>query len=84
MALAHWRNEKWFVPPNQRFCLASLVAQLESTCNVEDLDWEDHLEKGSKWLPTPVFCPGEFHGLYSLWDRKEPDIIKQLSFTLSF
>ena len=21
-------------------------------------------------LPTPVFWPGEFHGLYSLWDRK--------------
>lgn len=45
--MAHWRNEKWFVPPNQCFCLASIVAQLESTCNVEDLDWEDHLEKGA-------------------------------------
>ena len=22
-----------------------------------------------KWPPTPVFCPGEFHGLYSLWSR---------------
>ena len=24
-------------------------------------------------LPTPVFWPGEFHGLYSPWDRKESD-----------
>ena len=24
-------------------------------------------------LPTPVFWPGEFHGLYSLWGRKESD-----------
>jgi len=22
-------------------------------------------------LPTPEFCPGEFHGLYSPWGRKE-------------
>ena len=25
-------------------------------------------------LPTPVFWPGEFHGLYSSWDRKESDM----------
>ena len=24
-------------------------------------------------LPTPVFWPGEFHGLYSPWDCKELD-----------
>ena len=24
-------------------------------------------------LPTPVFWPGEFHGLYSPWDHKESD-----------
>ena len=23
-----------------------------------------------KWLPTPVFWPGEFHGLYSPWGRR--------------
>ena len=46
MAFAPWRNEKWFVPPNQCFCLASLVAQQEATCNMGDLDWEDPLEKG--------------------------------------
>ena len=26
-----------------------------------------------KRLPTPVFWPGEFHELYSPWDRKELD-----------
>ena len=26
------------------------------------------------WLPTPVFWPGEFHGLYSLQDCKESDM----------
>ena len=30
-------------------------------------------------LPTPVFWPGEFHGLYSLWDCKESDTTEWLS-----
>ena len=29
--------------------------------------------------PTPVFWPGEFHGLYSTWGRKESDMTEQLS-----
>ena len=33
-------------------------------------------------LPTPVFWPGEFHGLYSPWDRKESDMTEQLSLSL--
>ena len=39
---------------------------------VQSLGWEDPLEK--EWLSTPVFWPGEFHGLYSPWSRKELDI----------
>ena len=31
-------------------------------------------------LPTPVFWPGEFHGLYSPWGHKELDMTEQLSF----
>ena len=27
-------------------------------------------------LPTPVFWPGEFHGLYSPWGHKESDATK--------
>ena len=34
---------------------------------------------GRKRLPTPVFWPGEFHGLYSPWDCKESDMTEQLS-----
>ena len=32
-------------------------------------------------LPTPVFWPREFHGLYSPWGHKESDMIEQLSLT---
>ena len=35
---------------------------------VHFLGREDPLEKGR--LPTPVFWPGEFHGLYSPWGRR--------------
>ena len=31
-----------------------------------------------KGLPTPVFWPGEFHGLYSPWDHKESDVTERL------
>ena len=33
-------------------------------------------------LPTPVFWPGEFHGLYSQWGHKESDTTEQISFSL--
>ena len=39
---------------------------MRETC-VRSLGWEDPLEKGR--LPTLVFRPGEFHGLYSPWGR---------------
>ena len=48
---------------------ASLVAQLVKIPPamretwVQSLGWEDPLEK--ERLPTPVFWPGEFRGLYS-------------------
>ena len=30
-------------------------------------------------LPTPIFWPGEFHGLYSPWGCKEVDTTEGLS-----
>ena len=33
-------------------------------------------------LPTPVFWPGEFHGLYRPWGHKESDTTEQLSLSL--
>ena len=56
----------------------SLVAQLVKNLTamwetwVRSLGWEDPWRR--KRLPTPVFWPGEFHGLYSAWDHKESDM----------
>ena len=36
-----------------------------------------------KRLPTPIFWPGEFHGLYSPWGRKESDTTERLSLSFS-
>ena len=61
-----------------QYSWASLVAQLVKNPPamwetwVQSLGWEDPLEKGT--AATPVFWPREFHGLYSLWGRKETDI----------
>ena len=35
-------------------------------------------------LPTPVFWPGEFYGLYSPWGRKESDTTERLSLSNVF
>ena len=43
---------------------------------VRSLSWKDPLEKGM--LPTPVFWPEEFHGLYSPWGHKESDTTDHL------
>ena len=64
----------------------SLVAQLVKNLPamqetwVRSLGWEDPLEK--ERLPTPVFWPREFHGLYSPWGCKELDTTEQLSLSL--
>ena len=34
---------------------------------------------GGRALPTPIFWPGEFHGLYSPWGRKESDTTERHS-----
>ena len=47
---------------------------------VQSLGWEDPLRR--ERLPTPVFWPGEFCGLYSLYGRKETDMTQQLSLSL--
>ena len=59
----------------------------ESICNAEEtwvrsLGWEDLWRR--ERLPTPLFWPGEFHGLYSPWGHKELDTTERLSFSLTF
>ena len=60
----------------------------ESTCNVGDLGLIPGLGRspgeGKGYLPTPVFWPGEFHGLYSPWGRKELDTTERLSLSLFY
>ena len=41
--------------------------------------WVEKVPWRRERLPTPVFWPGEFHGLYSPWGRKESDTIEQIS-----
>ena len=60
---------------------ASLVAQrvknlpaMQKTW-VQSLGWEDPWRR--ERLPTLVFWPGEFHGLYSSWGHKESDMTEQ-------
>ena len=53
----------------------------ESACKVGDLGLIPGLGRSpgeGKRLHTPVFWPGEFHGLYSPWDRKESDMAERL------
>ena len=54
----------------------------ESTCNAGDLGLIPGLGRSPREgirLPTPVFWPGEFRGLYSPWRRKELGTTEQLS-----
>ena len=46
---------------------------------VPSLGWEDPLEKGK--ATHSVFWPGEFHGLYGPWGRKEFYMTEPLSLT---
>jgi len=41
--------------------------------------WDGKIPWRMERLPTPVFWPGEFHGLYNPWDHKELDMTEQLS-----
>ena len=66
-----------------QYSWASLVAQLIKNLPtmqetwVRSLGWEDLLRR--ERLPTSVFWPGEFQGLYSPWGCKELDTTEQLS-----
>ena len=45
--------------------------------------WVGKIPWRKERLPTPVFWPEEFHGLYSPWGRKELDTTERLSPSLS-
>ena len=52
-----------------KFCVKGNHLQLKqfSIWKVGKIPWR------RESLPTPVFWPGEFHGLYSPWGHKESD-----------
>jgi len=59
----------------------------KSACNAGDRfdPWVRKIPWGRKWLPTPVFLPGESHGPrslvgYSPWGCEESDMIERLAF----
>ena len=44
--------------------------------------WVKKIPWRREQLPTPVFWPGEFDGLYNPWGLKESDMTEGLSFNL--
>ena len=46
--------------------------------------WVGKIPWRREGLPTPVFWPGEFHGLYNPWGHKESDTSERLSLSLDF
>ena len=58
-----------------QYSWASLVAQLVKNPPAMQETWVDPRVGKVLWrrekVPTPVFWPGEFHGLYSPWGRQE-------------
>ena len=68
--------------------MAQMVKNLPTIqeTRVQSLDQEDPWRR--KWQPTPVFLAGESHGWrslvgYSPWGRKESDMTKATSLSLS-
>ena len=59
---------------------AFLVAQLVKNLPAMQETWVRSLvgkfSGRRERLPTPVFLPGELHGLYSPWGHKESDVTK--------
>ena len=75
-----WRRDRLPTPVFSGYPCGS--AGKESTCSMGDLG--SILGLGispgeGKGLPTPILWPGEFHGLWSPWDRKESDTTERLS-----
>ena len=62
-----------------QYSWASLVAQLVKNPPAMQETGFGKIPWKRERLPTPVFWPGEFHGLYRLWGRKESDMTEQLS-----
>ena len=63
-----------------QYSWVSLVAQLVKNPPVIWETWVGKIPWRREQLPTPVFWPGDCHGLYSPWGHKESDTTGQLFF----
>ena len=66
-----------------QYSWASLVAQVvknpPAMWETWVIPWVGKIPWRRERLPTPVFWPGEFHGLYAPWGCKESDTTEKLS-----
>ena len=73
----------YYLTPFFYHCWASLIAQLAKNSPALQETWVRSLVGKIPWrrerLPSPVFWPGEFHGLYSPWGHRESDTTERLS-----
>ena len=73
------------IKPRSPALQASLVAQLvKNSPAMQETRFDPWIGKipwRKERLPTPVFWPGEFYGLCSLWGRKKSDTTERLSLT---
>ena len=78
-----WRRERLPIPVLLGFPCVS--AGKESTCNAGALGSISELGRSleEERLPSPVFWPRDFHGLFSLWGCKESDMTEWLPLSLS-
>ena len=70
-----------------QYSWASLVAQVVKNPPAMQETWFDPWVGKIPWrrerLPTPLFWPGEFHGLYSSWGCKELDTTERFALSLN-
>ena len=62
--------------------LLKILALTTLPTELSGLPWVGKIPWRRDRLPTPVFWPGEFHGLYNPWGRKESDMTELLSLSL--
>ena len=62
---------------------SSVGKRIRLQCRRPQFDpWAGKIPWRKERLPTPVFWPGEFHGLYSPWSCKESDTTELLSLSV--
>ena len=66
---------------NRVSLVARLVKNLPATGRPGFNPWVKKIHWRREGVPTPVFWPGEFHGLYSPRGGKESDMTERLSLT---